>query len=617
MNLLSAEQLQGGPADTSAEHHLRLAGLEDAIDKFIDQGYDEWRWVCEEMSEGTEHIAEFCDDVLLTDKEISKLLAYLNINHLEAELLAALESWRNPPPRPPPPLLWRCEVDKSGQAPEPRRWNKHEAPEPSPPALPPATVPLRDPLPLVSILCPTTGERGWTHEHCYRMFEHQDWPKKELVVLDTGPTPSPFFTSLADSRVRYTHMRAPAKPPMPLSASDNQHPPDAGASSVSLAELAETLQALSSAASPATAAAAAARVASGERSAATAPTEAWRSEDKYALTWPQGAWQWVRADDCEDDAPSVIDESGGGEKWVLAWEPTMRALARAQTALAGTTPAGTAADAHQHLSDGLTSDAEGMARLMSEGMSLGAKRNWLAAHANGDVHANFDDDDVYLPNYVTRMVGALASTDAELVTLSVFLEFNAALKQCTRVGLAVGVSCAADDPALQPAPPPQGDPRQPSRPVGGHDQFWGYGFSYVHTARLARCCPYPPTSFGEDYARVLDASRRASLGLLKPCYAFADPLGDAVVCHVSHGANTSAAPRGQMIVDSDEWGEARRDGDGAAAGDDKFAALFSAPIRPLLAQACAHGVVRADYVVWQKRGGEEDSSSAENILSGG
>ena len=38
-------------------------------------------------------------------------------------------------------------------------------------------------------------------------------------------------------------------------------------------------------------------------------------------------------------------------------------------------------------------------------LSLGSKRNWLCAAARGAIVANFDDDDVYVPTYLERMVG--------------------------------------------------------------------------------------------------------------------------------------------------------------------------------------------------------------------
>ena len=60
--------------------------------------------------------------------------------------------------------------------------------------------------PLVSVLSPTTYERCWTHESLYRCFAHQTYTPRELIVLDTGPLPSPFFTTLDDERVHYTHL---------------------------------------------------------------------------------------------------------------------------------------------------------------------------------------------------------------------------------------------------------------------------------------------------------------------------------------------------------------------------------------------------------------------------
>ena len=75
--------------------------------------------------------------------------------------------------------------------------------------------------------------------------------------------------------------------------------------------------------------------------------------------------------------------------WKAAWGPTFSALSRAKALLKG----------------GAVS--KGGAALVKEGMTLGAKRNWLCAKARGTLHANFDDDDIYLPSYIARMAGAL------------------------------------------------------------------------------------------------------------------------------------------------------------------------------------------------------------------
>jgi len=76
----------------------------------------------------------------------------------------------------------------------------------------------------VSVVCPTSCRRHYLHESLYRSFCMQDWPDKELIVLDTGGDPSPFFTQRAeeidlsarrslqpspldDPCVRYVHVR--------------------------------------------------------------------------------------------------------------------------------------------------------------------------------------------------------------------------------------------------------------------------------------------------------------------------------------------------------------------------------------------------------------------------
>jgi len=58
--------------------------------------------------------------------------------------------------------------------------------------------------PLVSCVVPTIG-RPELHQQLYEGFVADQWPSKELVVLDEGPEPSPFFTQLQDTRVRYHH----------------------------------------------------------------------------------------------------------------------------------------------------------------------------------------------------------------------------------------------------------------------------------------------------------------------------------------------------------------------------------------------------------------------------
>jgi len=60
----------------------------------------------------------------------------------------------------------------------------------------------------VSCIAPTTPERHLFHETAlYRCFAAQTHADLELVVVDTGPRPSPFFTSpsFSDPRVKYIH----------------------------------------------------------------------------------------------------------------------------------------------------------------------------------------------------------------------------------------------------------------------------------------------------------------------------------------------------------------------------------------------------------------------------
>lgn len=119
-----------------------------------------------------------------------------------------------------------------------------------------------------------------------------------------------------------------------------------------------------------------------------------------------------------------------------------------------------------------------------------------------------------MPNYVERMCSALRTYDADLVKLGSWVLFD------TREDVLSYYEDAAK--------------RTTSSAMHGHR--WGFGFTYVCTAETARAHGYAGCDMGEDYAFVLDAARGG-----RTCLAFADPLGDATVVHVSHGRNTSIA----------------------------------------------------------------------------
>lgn len=58
----------------------------------------------------------------------------------------------------------------------------------------------------VSVVCPTYHKRHHLHESLYLCFCNQSWTDKELIVLDTGDRPSPFFTQ---RRMRVPPREAP------------------------------------------------------------------------------------------------------------------------------------------------------------------------------------------------------------------------------------------------------------------------------------------------------------------------------------------------------------------------------------------------------------------------
>lgn len=248
----------------------------------------------------------------------------------------------------------------------------------------------------VSVIAPTINPRHWSHESLYRSFAEQTHALKELLVLDEGPEPSPFFaTIVANPQVSYTHI-------------------------------------------------------------CTRPEQRQQTLERLR------------------------------EASVRAETPESR---RAWGALIG--------------------ELEG-----SGALSIGVKRNWLVAQARGPLIAHFDDDDVYLPSYLSRMAAVLMGSGAGLVKLASWLHFDA-----NRDALAYF----------------DGNRVRAVSTYGGASQrtFWGYGFSYVYLRFLALEVPFEPLNNDEDNTFILAAARRTTV------LAYADMPGDATVCHVAHRANSS------------------------------------------------------------------------------
>ncbi|KAH8060705.1 hypothetical protein JL722_4818 [Aureococcus anophagefferens] len=63
----------------------------------------------------------------------------------------------------------------------------------------------------VDVLVPTTASRAAHHAGCYASFACSDYSgPRRLIVVDSGPAPSPFFSNCADPRVTYVHVRGAA-----------------------------------------------------------------------------------------------------------------------------------------------------------------------------------------------------------------------------------------------------------------------------------------------------------------------------------------------------------------------------------------------------------------------
>lgn len=160
-------------------------------------------------------------------------------------------------------------------------------------------------------------------------------------------------------------------------------------------------------------------------------------------------------------------------------------------------------------------------------LTVGEKRNRLAAAARGEYIAHFDDDDYYSPNYVATMVANLAAQRADFANLCTWYVYDAlhdflgfwqlrqtvgAHYRCGGDGVEI-VNFAADN-----------------RPE------WlshlGYGFSYVYRRKVWQSAPFGAVNRVEEEAFIQAAMNKFKLLSLE------DQSG--MVLHVLHGGSSTA-----------------------------------------------------------------------------
>lgn len=152
----------------------------------------------------------------------------------------------------------------------------------------------------------------------------------------------------------------------------------------------------------------------------------------------------------------------------------------------------------------------GFQRPRFDDWSIGLKRNMCVHLATGEFIANFDDDDLYAPNYISTMIEAMRKHRSFGVTLSSWYVYDVG---CCKMGF-VDPQAMCEDPREK------------------ENWLYGYGFSYVYTRKAALCHPYPDRNMREDYDFFLTVRNSELLH-------DRDPLG----------AFTLGGPRVQLLYD--------------------------------------------------------------------
>ena len=168
-------------------------------------------------------------------------------------------------------------------------------------------------------------------------------------------------------------------------------------------------------------------------------------------------------------------------------------------------------------------------RHLSQPLALGEKRNRMIAEARGDIIVHFDDDDLYSPLYLERMLAMAGAAD--FFTLSAWFAWVEQQDSywywdTERIlTFRYAVSGAGAVPQVR-------TPTTDIKERGIDLNLWGYGFTYLYKKKVWERGRFPAVNFGEDYVFARKAAEHGFARAVAP-----DQEGLAL--HVLHGSNTS------------------------------------------------------------------------------
>lgn len=165
-------------------------------------------------------------------------------------------------------------------------------------------------------------------------------------------------------------------------------------------------------------------------------------------------------------------------------------------------------------------------RPLNDDFSTGLKRDMTLHLASGEFVVNFDDDDFYAPNYISRIVGRMQKQNLTALTLSSWYNYHLPWIGAPR--------CAYYSPASL------GDMDKEEL----DDHLYGFGFSYAHKRQAALLFPYPDLYYAEDtpfLLRLKEMYGNQKVGLVDDV--------EGLCMHIVHRANTTGA---EWLKDADE-----------------------------------------------------------------